>query len=81
MDPGLFDQMTSENGGQFSKAGATFAIKHVDADYKAEAVEAAESYLEALPMSRAALVDQMTSPYGGQFTQKQAEYAVKKVNL
>ena len=53
---GLFDQMTSENGGQFSKAGATFAIKHVDADYKAEAVEAAESYLEALPMSRAALV-------------------------
>ena len=48
--------MTSENGGQFSKADATFAIKHVDADDKAEAVEAAESYLEALPMSRAALV-------------------------
>jgi len=69
----LFDQLTSEYGGQFSKAEATFALDHVDADYYAEAVEAAESYPDTMSFSKKALTDQLTSEYRGQFTEDRAQ--------
>jgi len=39
-------------------------------DYNAEAVEAAESYLEFQAFSHAGLVDQLSSEYGDQFTRE-----------
>lgn len=80
-EAGLFDQLTSEYGGQFSKADAKWAIARLDVDWNQEAVEAAESYLEFSSFSRNGLIDQLTSPYGGQFTKAQALYAVKAVGL
>ena len=53
----------------------------MDADWNAEAVEAAESYQEIMPMSGAELLNQLTSEYGEQFTQEQAQQAVTAVGL
>jgi hypothetical protein len=53
---------------------ATAAVDSLNVDYNAEAVEAAESYLEFQPFSHAGLVDQLSSEYGDQFTREQAEY-------
>lgn len=80
---GLFDQLTSEYGSGFEKAEAEFAISYLEdnklVNWKKEAVEAAESYLDLTSFSRAGLYDQLTSKYGGQFTKKQAEYALEQV--
>ncbi len=80
---GLFDQLTSEYGSGFEKAEAEFAITYLEdnklVNWKKEAVEAAESYLELTSFSRQGLYDQLTSKYGSQFTKKQAEYALKQV--
>ncbi|MFD6177139.1 MULTISPECIES: Ltp family lipoprotein [unclassified Isoptericola] len=78
---GLLDQLTSEYGDGFETADATWAIKHVDADWKAEAVESAESYLEYDSFSRSGLIDQLSSEYGDQYTRAQAEYAADQVGL
>ena len=51
------------------------------ADWMAEAVEAAEDYLEFSSFSRQGLIDQLTSQYGSQFTRAEAEYAVDSVGL
>ena len=69
----------SSAGDDFSKADATFAANNVDADWNAEAVEAAEAYLDILPMSKAALIEQLSSSAGDKFTPAQAEYAATKV--
>ena len=79
---GLIDQLTSEYGNGFEKADAEFAVKHINVDWNAEAVEAAESYLETVGgFSRQGLIDQLTSEYGSQFTVEQATYAVDKVGF
>lgn len=52
-----------------------------EADWKAEAVESAKSYLETGAFSRQGLVDQLSSAYGDQFTKEQAVYAVNKAGL
>ena len=48
----------------------------MDVDYKEEALEAAISYLEFMPMSDQELFEQLTSEYGEQFTDEQAQYAL-----
>lgn len=82
---GLIGQLTSEYGGQFPAADAEFAIARLEAeggvDWNAEAVEAAQSYQNLLPMSRQELIDQLTSEYGSQFTLDQATYAVTSIGL
>ena len=77
---GLLDQLTSEYGGQFTKADAKWAVENVNADWNAEALESAKSYMDVMPMSKAALKDQLMSEYGGQFTEAQADYAIANLN-
>lgn len=72
----LFDQLTSEYGGQYGEEAAQYAVTNVDVDYNQEALDAAMSYQELMPMSDQALIDQLTSEYGSQFTQEQAKYAI-----
>ena len=50
-------------------------------DWNAEAVEAAQSYQETIPMSRQGLIDQLTSEYGSEFTLDQATFAVNTLGL
>lgn len=74
---GLMQQLTSKYGSDFSKADATFAVKHVSVDWNTEAVEAAKSYLDSGSFSKKGLEQQLTSKNGSQFTDDQAAYALK----
>ncbi|SFI48908.1 MULTISPECIES: Ltp family lipoprotein [Microbacterium] len=80
---GLIEQLTSEYGSGFEAADAEFAVNYLEqnmlVDWNAEAVEAAEDYLDMTSFSRSSLYDQLTSEYGSQFTPEQADYALKAV--
>jgi len=82
---GLMAQLTSEYGSQFPPGDAEFGVARVEAeggvDWNAEAVEAAQSYQDLMPMSRQGLIDQLSSEYGSQFTLDQATYAVNTLGL
>lgn len=73
---GIYDQLTSEYGEQFSAEAAQYAVDNVDADWKANALKKAQSYQDTMSMSPAAIRDQLTSEYGEQFTKEEAEYAI-----
>jgi hypothetical protein len=76
---GLIRQLSSPAGEGYSKADATFAANHVEADWNAEAIESAKNYMEMMPMSRAALIQQLSSSAGEQFTKAQATQAADAV--
>ena len=69
---GLIDQLKFEG---YSKADATFAVNHVDANWKAEAVESAQGYLDGQSFSKSGLIDQLEFE---KFTSAQARYAAGK---
>lgn len=73
---GIYDQLTSEYGGQFEADAAQYAIDNIEADWKANALEQAKSYQKNLGMSKNAIYDQLISEYGGQFTEEEAQYAI-----
>lgn len=73
---GIYDQLTSEYGGQFTEEAAQYAIDNVEADWKENALKSAETYQETMSMSPAAIYDQLVSQYGGQFTEEEAQYAI-----
>ena len=49
---GLYDQLTSEYGGQFEKDAAQYAVENVKADWNKNALESARRYREILSMSK-----------------------------
>lgn len=73
---GLYDQLTSEYGEQFSVEAAQYAIDNVKTDYKENALKSAINYQEVMHMSSAAIYDQLTSEYGDQFTPEEVQYAI-----
>ncbi|MCC9175099.1 Ltp family lipoprotein [Arthrobacter sp. zg-Y179] len=77
---GLYDQLTSEYGGQFSPEAAQYAVDNVEADWNANALAKAKSYQEDMAMSPSAIYDQLVSEYGEQFTPAEADYAVQNLN-
>ncbi len=77
---GVYDQLVSEYGEQFSKKAAQYAIDNVKADWKVNALVTAKNYQEDMNMSPAAIHDQLTSEYGEQFTKAEADYAIKHLN-
>lgn len=77
---GIYDQLVSEYGGQFTPEAAQWAIDHMHADWKANALQTAKDYQELLAMSPAAIYDQLTSEYGEQFTPEEAQYAIDHLN-
>lgn len=77
---GLFDQLTSEYGDQFSQEAAQYAVDNIDADWKENALKSGKNYQETMSMSPEAIRDQLSSEYGEQFTQEEADYAVENLN-
>ena len=77
---GLYDQLTSEYGEQFSPEAAQYAVDNVAADWNANALAKAKSYQENMAMSPNAIHDQLTSEYGEKFTTEQADYAIAHLN-
>lgn len=73
---GIFDQLTSEYGGQFTEEAAQYAIDNVEADWKENALKKAESYQETMSMSPNAIYDQLVSEHGEKFTSEEAQYAI-----
>ena len=73
---GIYDQLTSEYGGQFTAEAAQYAIDNVEANWKENALKSAQTYQETMAMSPNAIYDQLVSEYGGQFTAEEAQYAI-----
>jgi hypothetical protein len=77
---GIFDQLTSQYGGQFTNEAAQYAIDNVQADWNANALAQAKSYQTNLALSPAAIREQLISQYGGQFLPAEADYAIQHLN-
>lgn len=77
---GIYDQLTSEYGENFSAEAAQYAIDTIDADWKANAVAKANDYQETMAMSPEAVREQLVSEYGEKFTQEEADYAVANMD-
>ncbi len=77
---GLYDQLTSEYGEQFSAEVAQYAVDNVVTDWNANALAKAQSYQDDMSMAPAAIHDQLTSEYGEQFTAAEADYAIANLN-
>ncbi len=73
---GIYDQLISEYGEQFSEEAAQYAIDNLVADWNANALAKAEEYQELMSMSPAAIYDQLISEYGEKFTEEEAQYAI-----
>lgn len=76
----IYDQLTSEYGGQFPADAAQYAIDNLDADYKQNALKSAETYQSMMSMSKQDIYDQLVSEYGGQFTPEEAQYAIDNLD-
>ncbi|KQM26204.1 hypothetical protein ASL10_10110 [Frigoribacterium sp. Leaf8] len=76
---GIYDQLVSEYGGQFTPEAAQYAIDTIQADWNANALAKAKSYQETMAMSPEAIRDQLTSEYGEKFTPEEADYAVQNL--
>ncbi len=77
---GIYDQLTSEYGEQFSAQAAQYAVDNLKADYNENALAIAKEYQESMQMSPAAIRDQLTSKHGEKFTASEANYAIKHLN-
>jgi outer membrane biosynthesis protein TonB len=77
---GVYDQLVSEYGENFSVASAQYAIDNVKADWNTNALAKAKTYQDTMDMSPANIHDQLTSVYGEQFTQSEADYAIQHLN-
>lgn len=77
---GIYDQLTSEYGEQFSPEAAQYAIDNIQADWAANALAKAKVYQETMAMSPAAIHDQLISEYGEKFTPEEADYAIAHLN-
>ncbi len=77
---GIYDQLTSEYGEDFSAEAAQYAIDNVQTDWNQNALEKARTYQDDMAMSPNAIHDQLTSEYGEQFTQAEADYAIENLN-
>src|SRR5699024_3446273 len=76
---GIYDQLTSEYGDQFTAEEAQYAIDNIEADCNENAHEPAALYQDEMAMSPDAIRDQLTSEYGDQFTAEQADYAIENL--
>lgn len=80
-EKGIYDQLTSDAGEQFSDKAATYAMDHLtDVDWNANALAKAKTYQKEMSMSADAIRDQLTSSAGEQFTSAQADYAVSHLD-
>jgi TM2 domain-containing membrane protein YozV len=77
---GIYDQLTSPYGEQFSAEAAQYAVDNVQADWNANALAKAKTYQESMAMSPSAIRDQLISEYGEKFTPEEADYAIANLN-
>ena len=74
----LYDSLTWYG---FSSSAAQYAIDHLNADYKANALITAREYRKYNNLSKTEIYERLTSPYFRKFTKEEANYAIQKLNL
>ena len=72
---GIYSQLTSEYGENFTTESADYAIENLNANYNLNALEKAKSYSDEQYMSKTGIYNQLVSEYGEQFTDSEAQYA------
>ena len=77
---GIYNQLVSEYGEQFTAEEAQYAIDNIQADWNANALAKAQSYQDMMSMSPNAIYDQLVSEYGEQFTAEEAQYAIDNLS-
>lgn len=75
---GLIRQLSSDVGGGFSVADATYAVDALNTDYNEQAYKAAKNYLSISPFSRKSLIRQLSSDVADGYTTKQATFGADK---
>ena len=65
----------------FKNDAAQYAINHLNADYKANALVQARLHLKYSSLSRSEIYRRLTSPDYDNFTEEEANYAIQKLNL
>lgn len=73
---GIYEQLSSDAGEQFSAGAAQYAVDNLKADYNKNALETAKNYQSEMHMSTEEIRDQLTSEAGEQFTPAEADYAI-----
>ena len=73
---GLYDQLVSGYGEQFTDNEAQYAVDNLDADWNKNALESAKSYQDLMDMSSSEIYEQLVSEYGEKYTADQAQYAI-----
>src|SRR5699024_3398872 len=78
---GLHHQLGAESADNFTDAQARYAVDNVEADWDAEAVEAAASYWsnDNIDITPDELRDILVSDPIGRFTDKQADHALAEL--
>ena len=74
----MYRQLTSEFD-KFSNDAAQYAIDHLEADYKYNALFNAKNYRKLFNMSKSGLFNQLTSYIDG-FTEEEANYAINHLD-
>ena len=74
----MYRQLTSEFD-KFSNDAAQYAIDHLEADYKYNALFNAKNYRKLFNMSKSRLINQLTSSIDG-FTEEEANYAINHLD-
>ncbi len=82
---GLIRQLSSKAGDGYPEQVARFAVRQIEkrdaVNWKAEAAEAAEGYLDLSAFSCEGLVQQLSSRAGDQFTAEQARHGATKAGI
>ena len=74
----MYSQLTSDFD-KFSNDAAQYAIDHLEADYKYNALFNAKNYRKLFNMSKSGLFNQLTSYIDG-FTEEEADYAINHLD-
>ena len=61
----------------FNSDTAQYAINHLQADYKANALAKARQYRKYSNVSKTKIYDWLTNPWNGKFTKEEANYAIQ----
>lgn len=73
---GIYNQLISKYGENFTAEAAQYAIDNIEADWKENALEKAKSYQSTMNMSKQKIYSQLISEYGEKFTKEEAQYAI-----
>ena len=71
----LYDQLTSEDGGNFPAEAAQYAVDNLEVDWKENALKKAKLYQDVAMMSSSDIYDQLISE-AERYTPEEAQYAI-----